>query len=69
MTFEVGGRNKGKKQIAGVNDAFVMNDDIEYGYENVIPLWHFGESHPNLSTNLMESQCFVLTRKKCKLFM
>ena len=45
MTFEVGGRNKGKKQIAGVNDAFVMNDDIEYGYENVIPLWHFGMSY------------------------
>lgn len=41
-TFEVGGKNKGKKQIIGVNNAFVVKDDSEYGYENTIPLWHFG---------------------------
>lgn len=41
-TFEVGGKNKNKKQIAEVKDAFVVKDDIEYGYENTIPLWHFG---------------------------
>ena len=41
-TFEVGGKGKGKKQIAEVKDAFVVKDDIEYGYENTIPLWHFG---------------------------
>lgn len=41
-TFEVGGKSKGKKQIAEVKDAFVVKDDIEYGYENTIPLWHFG---------------------------
>lgn len=45
MTFEVSGRNKGKKQIAQVKDAFIVKDDIEYGYENIIPLWHFGMSY------------------------
>lgn len=41
-TFEVGGKKKGKKQIEGVDDAFVVKDDIEYGYLNEIPLWAFG---------------------------
>lgn len=41
-TFEVGGKSKSKKQIAELKDAFVVKDDIEYGYENTIPLWHFG---------------------------
>ena len=44
-TFEVGGKSKGKKQIAEVKDAFVVKDDIEYGYENIIPLWHFGMNY------------------------
>lgn len=41
-TFEVGGRNKGQKQISEAKRGFVVKDDIEYGYGNVIPLWHFG---------------------------
>ena len=41
-TFEVGGKNKTQKQIAGVSDAFVVKDDIEIGYQNVILLWVFG---------------------------
>ena len=44
-TFEVGGKSKNKKQIAEVKDAFVVKDDIEYGYENTIPLWHFGMNY------------------------
>ena len=44
-TFEVGGKSKNKKQIAEVKDAFVVKDDIEYGYENIIPLWHFGMNY------------------------
>lgn len=44
-TFEVGGKSKSKKQIAEVKNAFVVKDDIEYGYENTIPLWHFGMSY------------------------
>ena len=41
-TFEVGGKNKTQKQIVGVPNAFVVKDDIEIGYQNVIPLWMFG---------------------------
>ena len=42
ITFEVGGKNKGQSQVAGVENAFVVKDDIEYGHGNVIPLWAFG---------------------------
>ena len=41
-TFEIGGREKGTKQIDGLEDAFIVADDIEYGFENKIPLWLFG---------------------------
>ena len=41
-TFEVGGKNKGQKQIQGIEDAFIVKDDIEYGYKNTLPLWAFG---------------------------
>ena len=41
-TFEVGGRNKKQKQIRGLEKAYVVKDDIEYGALNVIPLWMFG---------------------------
>ncbi|MEN8138634.1 MAG: AAA family ATPase [Bacteroidota bacterium] len=41
-TFEVGGRNKDKSQIKGIKNSFLVKDDIEVGYGNVIPLWLFG---------------------------
>ena len=41
-TFEVGGKNKGLKQIKDIDKAFIVKDDIELGYLNTIPLWHFG---------------------------
>ncbi len=41
-TFEVGGKNKGKKQIADAQSGYVVKDDIEYGSGNIIPLWAFG---------------------------
>lgn len=41
-TFEVGGKNKKKKQIENIENAFVVKDDIEKGYMNVVPLWCFG---------------------------
>lgn len=44
-TFEVGGKNKGQKQISTVEDGFIVKDNIEYGYKNVIPLWAFGLSY------------------------
>lgn len=42
MTFEVGGKNKKKKQIESVENGFVVKDDIEHGFLNTIPLWAFG---------------------------
>lgn len=42
MTFEIGGRKKGQKQIESAPRGFVVKDDIETGYANVIPLWTFG---------------------------
>ena len=41
-TFEVGGKKKGQKQIAEAEEGYVVKDDIETGYGNVIPLWAFG---------------------------
>ena len=41
-TFEAGGKNKGLKQIQGIDKAFIVKDDIEQGYLNTIPLWQFG---------------------------
>lgn len=40
--FEIGGKKKGNKQIASISDGYVVKDDIETGYANVIPLWAFG---------------------------
>lgn len=42
MTFEVGGHKKGKKQIMGIKDGYIVKDDIEYVYQNNVPLWMFG---------------------------
>ena len=41
-SFEVGGKNKQQKQIEKDGKSFVVKDDIEFGYLNVIPLWAFG---------------------------
>ena len=41
-TFEVGGKGKGQKQIADSTEGYIVKDDIEAGYLNVIPLWAFG---------------------------
>lgn len=41
-TFEVGGKSKGKKQITDAKEGYIVKDDIEYGYGNVIPIWAFG---------------------------
>ena len=42
FTFEVGGMNKARKQIKGQANAYIVKDDIEYGYKDTIPLWSFG---------------------------
>lgn len=40
--FEIGGKGKTGKQIAGEKNAYIVADDIETGFENKIPLWLFG---------------------------
>jgi predicted AAA+ superfamily ATPase len=40
--FEIGGKDKSKKQISGMENAFIVSDEIEYGYQNKIPIWLFG---------------------------
>ena len=41
-TFEIGGKNKGKKQVNNLLDSYIVSDDIEYGFNKKIPLWLFG---------------------------
>ena len=41
-TFEVGGKKKKQKQIQDAAQGYVVKDDIETGYGNIIPLWQFG---------------------------
>ncbi len=40
--FEIGGKNKGFKQIKDLPNSFIVLDDIEIGFGNKIPLWLFG---------------------------
>jgi hypothetical protein len=40
--FEIGGKNKTRKQFAGIENSFIAADNIEYAYQNKIPLWLFG---------------------------
>lgn len=41
-TFEVGGKSKGQKQIEGIENAWIVKDDIELPMLNTIPLWMVG---------------------------
>jgi predicted AAA+ superfamily ATPase len=40
--IEIGGSNKGNKQIKDMPTSYIAADDIEFGYDNKIPLWLFG---------------------------
>jgi hypothetical protein len=40
--FEIGGKDKSKKQITSIENAYIVSDEIEYGYQNKIPIWLFG---------------------------
>lgn len=42
MTFEVGGKKKNQTQLNNIDKGFIVKDDIEYGFMNIIPLWQFG---------------------------
>ena len=41
-TFEVGGKKKKQSQLQDIENGYVVKDDIETGYGNIIPLWMFG---------------------------
>ncbi len=41
-TFEVAGKRIGKKQLTNANEGYVVRDDMEFGSDNIIPLWAFG---------------------------
>lgn len=40
--FEIGGKGKGFDQIKDIKDSYVVNDGVETGIGNKIPLWLFG---------------------------
>ncbi len=42
IDFEIGEKNKGLKQLKNSQTGFVVKDDIERGFLQTIPLWHFG---------------------------
>ena len=42
VSFEVGGKNKTTQQIQSLDNGFVVKDDIEKGFMNIVPLWQFG---------------------------
>lgn len=42
MTFGVGGKSKKQKQLLGEKNGYIVKDDIESGYANIIPLWQLG---------------------------
>ena len=39
---KTGGKNKSRKQLRGLEDAYVAADNIEYGYGRKVPLRLFG---------------------------
>lgn len=41
-TFEIGGKNKSGKQIKNKLNSYIIDDDIETGFMNKIPLYLFG---------------------------
>jgi predicted AAA+ superfamily ATPase len=41
-TFETGGKSKTRKQIIGLENAYIAADNIEFISHNKIPLWLFG---------------------------
>lgn len=42
ITYEIGSKNKTNKQIHNVKDSYIVDDGIDFGRGNRIPLWLFG---------------------------
>lgn len=45
ITFEVGGKKKTKRQVKGLDNAYIVKDDLEIGANNQLPLWTFGMTY------------------------
>lgn len=45
ITFEVGGKKKTKRQVKGLDNAYIVKDDLEIGANNQLPLWTFGMAY------------------------
>lgn len=45
LTFEIGGKNKGQRQIKDADTGYIVKDEIEYRSGNIIPLYLFGLSY------------------------
>jgi hypothetical protein len=42
ILFEIGGQNKTREQIKGIENSYIAADGIEYGFKEKFPLWLFG---------------------------
>ena len=42
IILEIGGKNKSKKQVSNIKNAYIAKDQIEIGIDNVVPVWIFG---------------------------
>jgi predicted AAA+ superfamily ATPase len=40
--FEIGGKSKSWEQIRGLKNSYIAADDIEFRWQNKLPLWYFG---------------------------
>jgi len=40
--FEIGGKSKTSKQISGMDNAYLLKDDIEIGFGKHLPLYLVG---------------------------
>ena len=40
--FEIGGKSKSMKQVTGVKNSYIVQDNTETGFKNRVPLWLFG---------------------------
>lgn len=45
IIFEIGGKTKNQRQLQGVKNGYVVKDDIESGFLNIIPLWQLGMTY------------------------
>ena len=49
--FEVGGKSKGFSQIKGIDNSYVVSDDIDIGHGKKIPLWLLAYCTKEVRTN------------------